>query len=229
MQAGRVGDAALPIKLTLRKQDDLDSDGKELPFTLGSSVGDVRAAVAKHFAEAPERVDLLLSGCVALDDASCLGDYGLVGGEKAKADVDVVITPEAAEGKPGKDDKAKEKDKPADGKAAAPVYEGPVRLTVSNILPGVHVELGEWLSCDVWRCSCFQLMLRRRAFCARVMRRLDVTAASDTAICNVLLLLSACLQTPTRATLCGCWRTRFAMRSSALAARPRSALAQGRP
>lgn len=144
LQAGRIGDAGLPIKLSVRKQENLDSEGKSLPFTLGTSVAEVRAAVAKQYEVAPARVDLLLSGCVALDDASCLGDYGLAGGESAKADVDVIIKPEAgaaaadasAAGKPGDKSAAKDKSK------TAAAYEGPVRLTLSNIVPGVHVELG---------------------------------------------------------------------------------------
>lgn len=247
-----MGDAALPIKLTVRKQDGLDSDGKDLPFTLGASVADVRAAVAKHFEEAPEKVDLLLSGCVALDDASCLGDYGLVGGDKATAEVDVIIAPpeEAdAEGEAGKDGKgkAKAKEKPADGKAsggagsgaaasAAPVYEGPVRLTLSNILPGVHVELGE--SHRLTKLDAATVGSRCGAPSREAYECWNLARASSRPHCanccppippSLPACLSACLQTPTRGTPCGCWPTRSEMPCSAQAARPRSGLVRAPP
>jgi hypothetical protein len=88
------------------RDDGLGGSGKTLPFTLGSMVADVRAAVGAAFETPAARVELLLGGCFALEDGSCLGDYGLPGGAAATSDVDVLIVDEGEEGGGGGKGKA---------------------------------------------------------------------------------------------------------------------------
>lgn len=156
-----------------------DGDAK-LRITLGTPVAELRAAVARsindrrlrdgkalaaaqsaqaHVPVAPSDVELLLAGWIAMQDGSCLGDYGLIRKTYESKPVEVLVAVArpmppgvAATGGAKKKKVMTEKKAPASdtsfaaaslGRTApAGSYEGPLQVTLSPFIPDIHVKLG---------------------------------------------------------------------------------------